>query len=126
MTSLQYFDQKSVFLTGATGFLGKVFLEKLLRLKIDSLTRVYVLIRAKKVKQRNADGTSIESLRQVDERLRLEIFESPIFDRLKEERGADVFARQFNEKVCAVSGQLGASVALFVFFVDFFSIFITI
>lgn len=48
-TTLQKFYQnKSVFLTGGTGFLGKVIMEKLLRsCEIDT---IYVLIRSKKGK----------------------------------------------------------------------------
>ncbi len=43
----QYYQGKTVFLTGATGFLGKAILEKLLR-SIPSIARIYVLIRPKK------------------------------------------------------------------------------
>lgn len=48
-TTLQKFYQnKSIFLTGGTGFLGKIIIEKLLRsCQIDS---IYVLVRAKKGK----------------------------------------------------------------------------
>lgn len=44
----QFYQNKSIFLTGGTGFLGKVIMEKLLRTcQIDTM---YVLIRAKKGK----------------------------------------------------------------------------
>jgi len=44
----QFYQNKSIFLTGGTGFLGKVIMEKLLRTcQIDS---IYVLIRSKKGK----------------------------------------------------------------------------
>lgn len=44
----QFYQNKSIFLTGGTGFLGKVIMEKLLRTcQVDTL---YVLIRAKKGK----------------------------------------------------------------------------
>lgn len=45
----KYFCDKVILLTGATGFLGGVVLEKLLR-SCPSLRRVYVLIRKKKNK----------------------------------------------------------------------------
>ena len=45
----EYYKNKSVFITGATGFLGKVLIEKLLRSCYD-LKKIYVLIRAKKNK----------------------------------------------------------------------------
>jgi fatty acyl-CoA reductase len=44
-----YFNNKSIFITGATGFLGKVLIEKLLRTCCD-LKCIYILIRGKKGK----------------------------------------------------------------------------
>ena len=44
---MNFYSQKSIFITGATGFLGKVLLEKLLRSCYD-LKRIYVLVRHKK------------------------------------------------------------------------------
>ena len=40
----QFFAHKSVLVTGATGFMGKVLLEKLLRVCVD-LKQIFVLIR---------------------------------------------------------------------------------
>lgn len=45
----QFFDGKTVLITGATGFLGKVLLEKLLR-ACPNVKYVAVLIRKKKSK----------------------------------------------------------------------------
>ena len=42
-----YFAGKSIFLTGATGFMGKCFVEKILRDAPD-LKNLYVLVREKK------------------------------------------------------------------------------
>jgi alcohol-forming fatty acyl-CoA reductase len=47
---VQYFKDKSIFITGATGFLGKVLIEKLLR-SCTSIKAIYVLIRGKKGKE---------------------------------------------------------------------------
>lgn len=44
-----YYKGKYVFITGATGFLGKVLIEKLLRSCTD-LKAIYVLVRSKKGK----------------------------------------------------------------------------
>ena len=44
-----YYKNKCIFITGATGFLGKVLIEKLLR-TCGQLTAIYVLIRVKKGK----------------------------------------------------------------------------
>jgi len=46
MSIPDYFDGKTIFLTGATGSVGSVFLEKLLR-SCKGLTKVYLLIRPK-------------------------------------------------------------------------------
>lgn len=44
----QFYQNKSVFVTGGSGFLGKVVIEKLLRsCQVDT---IYVLIRSKKGK----------------------------------------------------------------------------
>lgn len=42
-----YYKNKSIFITGATGFIGKVLIEKLLR-SCPDLKRIYILIRSKK------------------------------------------------------------------------------
>lgn len=49
----EFFKGRSVFITGATGFVGKALLEKLLRSCTD-IENVYILIREKK-------GKSVES-----------------------------------------------------------------
>lgn len=42
----EYYEGKNILLTGATGFLGKVLLEKLLR-SCPKVNSVYVLVRQK-------------------------------------------------------------------------------
>jgi fatty acyl-CoA reductase len=43
----EYYNNKSIFITGGTGFIGKVLIEKLLRSCYD-LKTIYVLVRSKK------------------------------------------------------------------------------
>lgn len=45
----EFFKNKSIFITGATGFLGKTLIEKLLR-SCNELNKIYILIRHKKGK----------------------------------------------------------------------------
>lgn len=45
----EYFSESTVFITGATGFIGKLIVEKLLRTCTD-IKKIYVLIRSKKGK----------------------------------------------------------------------------
>lgn len=78
-----FFKYSTVFLTGATGFLGKLLLEKLLR-NCPDIKRIYILIREKKGKKR--------------EKRFEEVFDVPIFDVLKRKRV------DFQSKVSLVSG----------------------
>lgn len=43
----KYYSAKSVFITGGTGFIGKVLIEKLLR-SCPNIDKVYLLIRPKR------------------------------------------------------------------------------
>ncbi|CAF1499260.1 unnamed protein product [Adineta ricciae] len=45
-TIANFFKNKTIFVTGATGFVGKCLLEKLIR-SCPNLHRIYVLIRGK-------------------------------------------------------------------------------
>lgn len=64
-----FYNDKSIFITGASGFMGKVLVEKLLR-SCPGLKAIYVLLRPKK---------------NVDPQTRLcELLKSKIFDRVKE------------------------------------------
>eukprot|EP00092_Neocalanus_flemingeri_P036689 GFUD01039944.1.p1 GENE.GFUD01039944.1~~GFUD01039944.1.p1 ORF type:complete len:515 (+),score=130.04 GFUD01039944.1:51-1547(+) len=72
----QFYNDKTVFITGATGFMGKVLVEKLLR--STKVKKIYLLIRQKKGLQTKV-------------RLQ-ELMSAKIFDELKE-RSADVMSR---------------------------------
>jgi thioester reductase-like protein len=78
-------------LTGVTGFLGKVLLERILY-AIDVVEKVYILIRPKK-------GTSL------DERFKKEILDTHCFDNLRERHGAE-FMNFIKAKVCPVQGDV--------------------
>ncbi len=60
-----YFKNKSVFITGATGFLGKILIEKLIRSCYD-LNKIYVLVRAKKGKLPNERVNEITDSNKVN------------------------------------------------------------
>lgn len=65
------FEGKRVLITGTTGFLGKVLLEKML-FSLSCVDRIYVLIRAK-------EGSNLL------ERFKKEIVSSACFDRLRQQ-----------------------------------------
>lgn len=46
-TIKEYFDNSHIFITGSTGFLGKVLIEKLLR-TCDGISKIYILMRTKR------------------------------------------------------------------------------
>ncbi|XP_020857626.1 fatty acyl-CoA reductase 1 isoform X2 [Phascolarctos cinereus] len=81
----EYYEGKNVLLTGATGFLGKVLLEKLLR-SCPKVNSVYVLVRQK------AAQTPQERVE--------EVISGKLFDRLRDENP------QFRQKIIAVSSEL--------------------
>lgn len=83
-TPIQNFYAKTnVFITGATGFLGKILVEKLLR-SCPDINTIYVLVRNKK-------GKNLHT--RVDE-----LFDDVIFDRLRTE------CPKFRHKVVGVAG----------------------
>ncbi|KAB7507713.1 putative fatty acyl-CoA reductase [Armadillidium nasatum] len=80
----KWFLGKSVFITGGTGFMGKVLIEKLLR--TCSVRRIYVLVRPK---------------RGVDAKQRIEdIFNYKLFDRIKATQPEVI------QKVVAIKGDV--------------------
>ncbi|KAL3270689.1 hypothetical protein HHI36_021217 [Cryptolaemus montrouzieri] len=85
MTISEFFQGKTVFITGGTGFMGKVLLEKLLR-SCPGVSKVYLLIRPKK--GQNAH-----------ERLS-ELLCSPLFHTVRKERPNDLY------KVLPIEGDI--------------------
>ena len=54
----EFYDGKTIFLTGTTGFVGKVVLEKILR-SLPNIKKLFVMVRDKKgmsVRQRFENG----------------------------------------------------------------------
>lgn len=81
-------EGKTLLLTGATGFVAKVFLEKAIR-TTPRIRKIYLLIR---------DGES-----RAEGRAEIDVFSSKIFDRVKSEMGS-WFADFVNEKVAVACG----------------------
>ncbi|HEV2170380.1 MAG TPA: AMP-binding protein, partial [Candidatus Binatus sp.] len=86
----QVLKGRRILLTGATGFLGKVFLAILLRAHPE-IERVCLLIRG--------------DLRSSQNRFRREILDSPVFSSLREQLGSK-FDRYIEEKIVVVPGDI--------------------
>ncbi|CAB3238737.1 unnamed protein product [Arctia plantaginis] len=83
----EFYAKKCIFLTGGTGFLGKVFIEKLLY-SCPEIDTIYILIREKK-------GLDIN--RRIKN-----LFNDPLFERLKDKRP------QCLEKLVPISGDMNS------------------
>ncbi|KAI4383754.1 hypothetical protein MLD38_009556 [Melastoma candidum] len=88
---LQFLDNKSVLVTGAAGFLAKIFVEKVLRVQ-PNVKKLYLLLRA-------------EDANSAAQRLRSDVLGKDLFWVLKEKRGRD-FGLLISEKVVAVAGDI--------------------
>lgn len=86
------YSKRNILITGTTGFVGKVVLEKLLR-QIPGIGRIYLLIRG------NAANPTAR------ERFNNEVATSSIFDTLKE-HNPQRFEQLCNEKLHFITGEL--------------------
>lgn len=92
----RYYAGKTLFITGATGFLGKALVEAILD-RLPDVGRIYLLIRPRK----DDDG----NLCPPEHTLQTEILGSSAFDRLRS-RDGDAFETLANERLRAVAGDL--------------------
>ncbi|MFX6573720.1 SDR family oxidoreductase, partial [Acinetobacter baumannii] len=88
---LKYFEGKTIFITGASGFLAKIFLEKILRLQ-PKVKKIFLLLRPTTEKT-------------IEERLHEEIFSSELFRVLNERNSPEVNHVLF-AKVIPVCGDI--------------------
>ncbi|GLT61237.1 hypothetical protein SLA2020_339590 [Shorea laevis] len=87
----QFFENKTILVTGATGFLAKAFVEKILRVQ-PNVKRLYLLIRA-------------SDLASATQRLHNEVIGKDLFRVVREKWGAN-FDSFISEKVIAVPGDV--------------------
>ncbi|TVT98657.1 hypothetical protein EJB05_56031 [Eragrostis curvula] len=86
-----YFKGKSILITGSTGFLGKILVEKILRVQPD-VNKMYLVVR----------GTDALSAKQ---RVDREVIGTELFDLLREKNG-ERFQEFVEEKVVALAGDI--------------------
>jgi len=85
----EFYKDKTIFLTGATGFVGKVILEKFLR-SLPDVKRIYILVRPKR-------GV------QIMDRVMKEIFQSPCFEKTRE---LPHFLQMIKDKIYPIQGDI--------------------
>ncbi len=90
-------EAKTIFITGATGFLGQPLVEKILW-SAPGVKRIYVLIRPKR-----SGGRQLSS----QQRLEKELFQSSVFERMRAVYG-DRLKELLREKLIAVPGDISA------------------
>ncbi|XP_074284317.1 fatty acyl-CoA reductase 2, chloroplastic-like [Silene latifolia] len=86
-----FFEHKTLFITGSTGFMGKVFVEKILRV-LPSIQKMYLLVRA----------SDAEVAKQ---RVKKEIIESKLFKVLREQHG-QLYEKFMWNKLVPIAGDL--------------------
>ncbi|ESL07842.1 hypothetical protein TRSC58_04465 [Trypanosoma rangeli SC58] len=91
------FSRKSFFMTGGSGFMGKVLLFKLLK-EFPDVEAIYVLMRGK-------SSRKLKRYIGPQERLKTEVLGSPCFDPLRESMGADAF-KALSSRVIGVEGNI--------------------
>ncbi|KAI8343680.1 male sterility protein-domain-containing protein [Chlamydoabsidia padenii] len=92
-----FYRNKSVLVTGATGFIGKALLYKLLHSLHQEIDQIYLLIRL---------GPSHRRLFNPMIRLQEEILSNKAFISLRRQMGPTVFDQLVKEKVVAINGDL--------------------
>ncbi|KAK9724266.1 hypothetical protein RND81_05G059600 [Saponaria officinalis] len=88
---IDFFRHKTIFITGSTGFMGKVFVEKILR-ALPTIQKMYLLVRANNAKV-------------AKQRLHSEIIDSELFKVLREKHGESYEGFMWN-KIVPIAGDL--------------------
>lgn len=84
----QMFNNRSIFITGASGFIGRVLLEKLLR-TYQGINKVYILMRTKKNQQPY-------------DRLHKQLLKVPIFDQIRSMKNG----QELLDKIIVIPGDI--------------------
>ncbi|KAL3620179.1 hypothetical protein CASFOL_035091 [Castilleja foliolosa] len=89
---IQHFEGKTIFITGASGFLAKIFFEKILRVQ-PNVKKLYLLIRS-------------TPKRSIEQRLQEEVLDTELFRVVREKWGDEEFKSNISSKVISVSGDI--------------------
>ncbi|KAF5744862.1 fatty acyl-CoA reductase 3-like [Tripterygium wilfordii] len=92
---VEFLENKTILLTGVTGFLAKVLLEKIMRSQ-PNVKKLYLVLRA-------------ENATAATQRLLDEVFSKELFRIVRERWGTENFDTFLNEKVIAVVGDVSSN-----------------
>ncbi|PWZ53244.1 putative fatty acyl-CoA reductase 4 [Zea mays] len=87
-----YFKDKTILVTGSTGFLGKILVEKILRVQ-PAVRRIYLLVRA-------ADEPSAQ------QRVQQEVTGTELFSLLRDKYGEEGFDLFIRDKIVPLAGDI--------------------
>ncbi|KAI5002630.1 hypothetical protein ZWY2020_027280 [Hordeum vulgare] len=87
------FRDKTILVTGSTGFLGKLLVEKILRVQ-PNLKKLYLVVRA-------SNAASAE------QRILSEVLGKDLFNTTREKHGLDGFEKLIKEKIIPLAGDTG-------------------
>ncbi|VAH96080.1 unnamed protein product [Triticum turgidum subsp. durum] len=96
------FRGKTILVTGSTGFLGKLMIEKILRVQPD-VKKLYLLVRAPDVA--SADQRILTQFVLVS---RLQVLGKDLFNTLREKHGLAGFQKLIKEKIVPLTGDVGS------------------
>uniref|UniRef100_A0A8R7Q090 Fatty acyl-CoA reductase n=2 Tax=Triticum urartu TaxID=4572 RepID=A0A8R7Q090_TRIUA len=88
-----FFRDKTILVTGSTGFIGKLLVEKILRVQPD-VKKLYLLVRA-------PDAASAE------QRIQTQVLGNDLFNTLREKHGLTGFLKLIDEKIVPLHGDVG-------------------
>lgn len=88
----EFYNNRDVFITGATGFVGKVLIEKLLR-SCPNIKRVFLLLRSKRSKSINQRLEEIKNTAVSNVQM---LFKSKVEQKLKTHESFLFFAFIYN------------------------------
>ncbi|KAI8096845.1 male sterility protein-domain-containing protein [Halteromyces radiatus] len=94
----QYYQNKNILLTGATGFIGKAVLWKLIHSLGRNLGRIYLLVRN--------GNTKRSKMGRPNDRIKNEILNNKAFVSLRHSMGESVFDTIIQNKIIPISGDI--------------------
>lgn len=95
---IDFYKNKNILMTGATGFVGKAILWKLIQALRQDIGSIYILVRSGSIKR--------SKIGKPEERLRNEIFNNKAFLILRRTMGKNLFDSIVKNKIIPIAGDI--------------------